>query len=153
MANESAEAEAHGQHVKEKAARATGGPQIFSWPLAPDGQPMAIVMGSASDLVPTVPFGNVTIGPVSIMRPVPLGTDEEMIEAIRGVQRMAQYVCGVERRILQWALDPASKIEHPVTGEEFKGEPAGAPAAAEEGNAGSSAKPDKDGSDSPSKSS
>lgn len=112
--SEKAQAEAHGQRVKEKAAREARGPQIFSWPIGPDGEPMAIVMGSASDLVPTVQFGNVCIGPVNIMRPVknPDDIDELAVEAAK-VQKAAEFVIATERRLVQWAMDPSSKLEKP----------------------------------------
>ncbi len=95
-----------------------------SWPVDENGRPMAIVIGSVKDLLPTVQFGNVTLAP-TIMRPVPNGTDEELINATREVQRMAEYVCGVERRLLQWALDPSLKFSNPATGEQFAAPPAG----------------------------
>jgi hypothetical protein len=111
----SAEEEAHGQRVKEKGARETGLPTVMSWPTEPDGTPMAVVVGAASDLVPTVPFGNVQIGPVTIMRPVTNGELDQLIEDGRAVQKAAQFIVGAERRIVQWATDPSSRVVNPAT--------------------------------------
>lgn len=86
---------------------------------------MVIVTGTVQDKVPTIQYGSVTIGPVTISRPVLDGTDEEIINAARQVQRMAEYVCGVERRLLTQALDPASKVVNPATGEQFAAPPSG----------------------------
>lgn len=126
-----AEAEEHAKQLQQKAAREQmRGIQINSWPHDADGNPMAIVMGAGSDLVPTVTFGNVCVGPVTIMRPVSNESLERVIEEAQAVQKAAEYVVGTERRLLQWATDPASRIQHPTTGQEFTGQD-GSPAAAE----------------------
>jgi hypothetical protein len=88
---------------------------------------MTVVIGAASDLVPTVPFGNVQIGPVTIMRPVVADNDEALLEETRKVQKMAEYVVGSERRIIQWATDPTTRITNPATGQVLD-PAAGAPA-------------------------
>lgn len=88
-----------------------------SLPYDAEGNPMAIVIGTASDLVPTVQFGNILVGPVSIIRPVPNGTMEEITAAAREVQKATEFVVGAERRIIQWALDPSSRVVNPSTGE------------------------------------
>lgn len=93
-------------------------PMPSNWPQDAEGNYLAIVQGACSDLVPTVQFGNVLIGPVTIQRPVAGATIQEIIDAARETQKAAEYVVGVERRLLQWALDPASKIASPVTGQE-----------------------------------
>lgn len=98
---------------------------IMMWPCDAEGNPMVIVTGYAKDEIPTVRFGNVEIGP-SVMRPVPNGTDEEIINAMRQAQRMAEYVCGIERRLLQWAQDPTTKFASPIPeGEAFSAPPEG----------------------------
>lgn len=133
MANQNAEAEVHAAQLKEKSAREQmRGIQINSWPHDAEGNPMAIVIGAASDLVPTVQFGNVCVGPATIMRPVTNDSMEDVIASAREVQKAAEYIVGTERRILQWALDPASKVTHPVTGAEFKGDDVAAQAASSE---------------------
>lgn len=96
------------------------------WPVDADGNPMAIVSGTASDKVPTVTYGSAQVGPVTISRPVPNGSIQDLIDAARETQRAAEYVVGVERRLLQWAIDPASKIASPVDASEaFAAPPAG----------------------------
>lgn len=118
MEASTAQAESHGQRLKEKGARETGLPSIMAWPTDADGNPMTVVVGAASDLVPTVQFGNVQIGPVTIMRPVvDDGDDAKLIEQARFVQKMAEFVVGAERRIIQWATNPASRVINPATGE------------------------------------
>lgn len=113
---------------------------VQSWPVNVEGNSMVIVTGTSSDLVPTVQFGNVLVGPVSIMRPIPNGTMEEIIEMAIETQRAVEYVVGSERRAVQWAIDPASRVINPATGVEFTGaqveeppKPAGVDAPAAEG--------------------
>lgn len=89
-------------------------PMPSNWPRDAQGNYLAIVTGACSDKVPTVQFGNVVIGPVMIQRPVAAGSLQEIIDAARETQRAAEYVVGVERRLLQWALDPSSKVASPV---------------------------------------
>lgn len=96
----------------DRSARITM-PTIASWPVDADGNPMAIVCGAASDLIPTVQYGNILIGPVSIMRPVPNGTDDEVAESARAVQKITEHVVATERRIIDYALDPSTKIQKP----------------------------------------
>lgn len=111
-----AEAEVHQQHLTEKSAREQlRSPLPMHWPHDENGEPMAIVCGAGSDLVPTVTFGNVVIGPVTIMRPVK-NDPNTLAEEAAFTQELASYVVGSRRRLLQWALDPSSRIEHPVTG-------------------------------------
>lgn len=104
-----------------------------TWPVDAEGNPMAIVVGTVSDLVPTVQYGNVLVGPLQIMRPVPNGTIEQIIEEASVVQKAVEFVCGQERRIIQWAIDPSAKVAHPTTGQvvtpEGLKEPEAAPAA------------------------
>lgn len=127
-ANDAKQQEAHAAQMREKGLRDRTVPAIQSWPVDPEtGKPMTVVVAMASDLVPTVPFGNVTIQS-TIMRPVPTDralTPEELsqdIASAREVQKVAEYVVGTERRLLQWALDPASRVQNPVTGEGFTGQ-------------------------------
>lgn len=96
----------------DRSARVTM-PTIASWPVDADGNPMAIVCGAASDLIPTVQYGNILIGPVAIMRPVPNGTDDEVAASARAVQKITEHVVATERRIIDYALDPSTKIQKP----------------------------------------
>jgi hypothetical protein len=109
-----AERDAHAQVLKEKGARESAIQLPMNWPHDENGQPMAIAMGQASELVPTVPFGNINIGPAGIMRPVTNHDDLDLLAMeMRAVELLAQYVVGVERRLFQWALDPSTKLEKP----------------------------------------
>lgn len=112
MSEKSGRAEA--THRERAALPAQASPMSSGWPQDADGNYLAVVTGSCSDLVPTVQFGNVLVGPVSIQRPVAATSMQEIIDAARETQRVAEYVVGVERRLLQWAIDPASKIASPV---------------------------------------
>lgn len=95
-------------------------------PVAADGTPLVKVTGSCLDKVPTVQYGSVQIGPVSISRWIDARTMQEIIDATRETQKMAEYACGVERRLVTWALDPSSKVQSPVDGSEtFASPPAG----------------------------
>jgi hypothetical protein len=87
-----------------------------SWPHDANGEPMAIVSGTASDLIPTVQFGNVLVGPVTITRPVSNESLEKIIKEAAATQKAAEAVCGSERRIIEWGLDPSKKIANPATG-------------------------------------
>lgn len=119
--------EAHAVAVREKGIRDRTLPVVQSWPVDEEGKPMTVIVAMASDLVPTVPFGNVTIQS-TIMRPAKVG--EEISDAdlavdivnARKVQKAAEYVVGTERRVLQWALDPATRVTHPTTAAAFTGE-------------------------------
>lgn len=128
MAGETKQQEAHAAAVREKALKDRTVPQVMSWPVDPEtGKPMTVAVSMAADLVPTVAFGNVTIQ-TTIMRPLPVDRDltdaelEQDITNVRKVQKAAEYVVGTERRLLQWALDPSSRVQHPTTGEGFTGE-------------------------------
>lgn len=108
--------EEHARGVKEKSAREAALPsELLSmiaagWPRGADGNPMAIVIGQASNLVPTVPFGNVNIGPVAIMRPVPNHQDiDKLAEEAAEVQKATQSVVGQERTLIKWNMDPSTK--------------------------------------------
>lgn len=111
--DQKAEAEAHGQHIKEKSSRENRPPLPLAWPMDENGEPMAIVTAQASDLFPTVPFGNVNLF-ASIMRPVKNGSYDDIIMEQRLALLMSEYVVATERRLIQWAMDPSTKIEKPA---------------------------------------
>lgn len=96
-------------------------PMPSGWPQDADGNYLAIVTGTASDLIPTVQFGNVLIGPVSIARPVAATTLADIILHARDTQKAAEYVVGAERRLAQWAVEPSSRVINPATGVAFNG--------------------------------
>lgn len=91
--------------------------QILSWPVDADGNPMVIISGQASEKVPTTQYGNVNIGPVMVMLPISasLSREERILREIE-LQEEAQYVVARERRLLQWALDPSTKVANPANG-------------------------------------
>ena len=83
-----------------------------------DGQQVAVISVGASDLIPTVQYGNVLLQ-CQITRAVPDAggdSDEAIIEASRRFLKHAEFVVGAERRILQWAIDPSSRVQNPATG-------------------------------------
>lgn len=100
-------------------------------PLGSNGVPMIEIVATVTDSIPTVQYGSAKIGPVSMRRYIDdLGDTpdgrQHRIDKIRELQRDVEYVCGVERRLLQWAIDPASKIASPVDASEaFAAPPAG----------------------------
>jgi hypothetical protein len=111
---------------RQRAALSTV-PDVF---VGADGRRYAFLSNSASDLLPTVQFGNVLVGPVTIARMVPVDpTPEEakqldaemvgLIERSRKQQQAAEAVAGAERRIIQWAIDPSKKVLNPATGAEM----------------------------------
>lgn len=109
-----AECEEHARAVEQKGARESQIVLPHNWPHDANGVPMAIVMGQASELRPTVQFGNVNIGPAAIYRPVTNHDDlDKLAMEIRITQMLAQYAVATERRIFSWAIDPSTKIEKP----------------------------------------
>lgn len=115
-------AEMHEEAVRNMAANV---------PVGVDGRPMALISMTVSDKVPTVQFGNVVVGPVTITRYIDdLGDDlsgrQHRIDRARELQRDAEFVCGIERRLVQWAVDPSSRIQSPVDAQDaFAAPPVG----------------------------
>lgn len=82
-------------------------------PLGNDGQPMSVISCSASQLTPTVQFGNVLFA-CSVTRAVhDSGDDDALVQEGIRVAGIASAVVGRETRILQWALDPSLKVTNP----------------------------------------
>lgn len=107
--SDQAEDEQHAQNLKEKESRDGRMTAPMNWPHDPNGEPMAIVFSQASELAKTVQFANVTLGPVGAM--VPCVNDKETIQkTMQEYQKLAQYIVATERRLLQWAIDPTSKV-------------------------------------------
>lgn len=95
--------------------------------IGPDGRHYAVLSNACSDLIPSVQFGNILVGPCVITRAVPLDpTPEEeaaldaqlvkLMEISRKQQRSIEFVVGAERRVLQWAIDPSTRVINPSTG-------------------------------------
>lgn len=93
-----------------------------SWPLDADGNPMAIVTGSVSDTI-KIRENWVKLG-CEITRPVSNGSDEQIINDARQIQRMSEYVVGVERFLLNAEMHGTVIPVHPMTGERFAQAPA-----------------------------
>jgi hypothetical protein len=95
-------------------------------PIGLNGKPMVKVTVGVSDKIPTVVYGNVVIGPIMLERYIEDDSNQNVIDAGRELQRAAEYIVGVERTLLQYALDPAKKVQNPYTGEDaFAAKPAG----------------------------
>lgn len=82
------------------------------------GRPMAKVMGGCSDKLPTVQFGNVVIGPAWIERWIVDEGPQSRVDGLRTCLRECEFAVGIERRLLQLAVDPAAKFRSPVDGQE-----------------------------------
>lgn len=88
-------------------------------PIGIDGRPMTMISASVSDKVPTVQYGNVVVGPVTIVRYIDDFGDgsegrQHRIDQARQLQRDAEFVVGIERRLAQYAVDPSSRIGSPI---------------------------------------
>lgn len=111
---------AEGDTPKKQRVQQNSQPQVLSWPVDEDGQPMALVTTMAQELAPTRPMGNITVGPNGCMRPV--RNDREAIkEAMIDGQALAQFVTAGVRRIITWAIDPSSMVLDPETGQPYPG--------------------------------
>lgn len=82
------------------------------YPHDADGNPMRIITAGVTDTVPTVQYGSVKLF-VSVTEAYPVGTRQDRINQTREVQRDAEFCVGVERRLLQAAIDPTYKFVSP----------------------------------------
>jgi hypothetical protein len=53
---------------------------------------------AAAELVPTVQYGNVTVGPVQVTRFIPDGTPEEIMAWIQHTQSIAEQAISEDRQ-------------------------------------------------------
>lgn len=108
---------------RQRAALGESPPQLVDV----NGRMYADLSNSCSDLIPSVQFGNILVGPVTIRRLVPVDpTPEELaeldtqlaaiIEISRNQQKAAEFVCAAERRVVQWAIDPSTRVQNPANG-------------------------------------
>ncbi len=68
----------------------------FEWPRDLHGRPMLKVSCCASELIPTVQYGNCSVGPLSVTCFIPepvANTDQEWKEQVRSDVRRVQEVC------------------------------------------------------------
>lgn len=64
------------------------------------GTPMIRITAAAAELVPTVQYGNATIGPVMIERYVPDGPDEEIKSALKATMALVEEAVSEDRQTL-----------------------------------------------------
>jgi hypothetical protein len=63
-----------------------------------DGIPLVRITCSASELIPTQAYANVTIGPVQVSRFVEDGDDEQLAEEVRRTQSLCEAAVAEERQ-------------------------------------------------------
>lgn len=68
------------------------------WPRDANGQPMVKIACAAAELVPTVQYGNVTVGPVQVTRFVPDGEPDHIKAWIRHVQELCEQAVSEDRQ-------------------------------------------------------
>lgn len=68
------------------------------WPRDQFGNPMVKIQGSAAELVPTVQYGNVTVGPVVVTRFVPAVNGEQIAAAIKETQEIVEQAISEDRK-------------------------------------------------------
>lgn len=67
----------------------------------PFGSPMVRISVAAAELVPTVQYGNATIGPVVVDRFITDGDDDHILGALRSTVKLVEQVVAEERMTLQ----------------------------------------------------
>lgn len=68
------------------------------WPRDPFGNPMVKIQCSAAELVPTVQFGNVTVGPASVTRFVSAVSPEQISAALKETQEIVETAVAEDRK-------------------------------------------------------
>lgn len=68
------------------------------------GTPLVEISCAAAELVPTVQYGNVTLGPIIVRRWVTDGTDEHLMEQIRETQKLCEAAVAEDRQTVQALL-------------------------------------------------
>lgn len=69
------------------------------WPHDAKGKPLAKVSFGAQEVVPTVQYGNVTIGPGLVTKFVP-DTDKDIAEGLNACVHACEAVIAVERELV-----------------------------------------------------
>lgn len=69
-----------------------------AWPRDENGVPMVKIQAAASELVPTVQYGNVTIGPVMVTRFVADGDADHIKAWVRHTQEIAEIAVSEDRK-------------------------------------------------------
>jgi len=71
------------------------------WPRDAFGQPLLMFSYSTADVVPTVQYGNASVGPATVTAFVPDGPDEHVLEEMRRIRELAKKIVSEDREILQ----------------------------------------------------
>lgn len=66
-----------------------------------NGVPMVKIICSASELIPTQQYANVTVGPISVHRYVPDGDDDHIRAEISRTQQLCEQAVAEERETIQ----------------------------------------------------
>jgi hypothetical protein len=74
----------------------------FDWPRDIRGVPCIKITAAASELIPTVQYGNVTVGPITVTRFVPdLDDEADLLAKINQVQSVCEQAVAGERKSIQ----------------------------------------------------
>jgi len=71
---------------------------LFGWPTGEDGKPMVLVSAGVSEKIGLPQYSNVDIGPITVTRFVPDGTDEEILEHVRATATISEQFIAEERK-------------------------------------------------------
>jgi hypothetical protein len=92
-----------GEGVQQKAALEQAQKTSLAeelWPRDKFGSPMLRISAAAAELVPTVQFGNATVGPVQVIGFVPDGPDDQVKSGIKRLQRLCEEAVAEDRQTL-----------------------------------------------------
>lgn len=72
-----------------------------SWPVDADGVPLLQISFTASELIPTGDYANVTVGPVTVTKFIPDPQDDDALaEELNGLAEVVEAKCISEQREL-----------------------------------------------------
>lgn len=69
-----------------------------AWPVSEDGIPMVQISFTASELIPTGEYANVTIGPVTVTKFVSDGDDDHLAGELNHLAELVESDCIAEQR-------------------------------------------------------
>lgn len=88
-------------------------PSDYDWPRDENGKPMIKVSCGAAELIPTVQYGNVTVGPVIVTCFVPDRDDDaDLLAQINRVQSVCERAVADERQTVAALM--RSRIDRPA---------------------------------------
>lgn len=70
----------------------------IAWPVDESGVPMVQISFTASELIPTGEYANVTIGPVTVTKFVPDGDDDALATQLNDLAALVESDCIAEQR-------------------------------------------------------